>query len=71
MGLRIVRGGVVDAEAARCFQAQMDDLGQVARAAGFEPMADAEPPLEPAYLDEPEPPAVTPAGVFDFEVRAA
>jgi 8-amino-7-oxononanoate synthase len=46
-------------------------LGQVARAAGFEPMADAEPPLEPAYLDEPEPPAVTPPGVFDFEVRAA
>ena len=45
-------------------------LGQVARAAGFEPAAaHAEPQLESADRDEPQ---LEPSrGVFDFEARAA
>jgi hypothetical protein len=44
-------------------------LGQVARAAGFEPAADVELQLEPADRDEPQ---LEPSrGVFDFEARAA
>jgi hypothetical protein len=40
-------------------------LGQVARAAGFEPARNAGPQLEAADHDEPA------RGVFDFEARAA
>jgi len=44
-------------------------LGQVARAAGFEPHVEAEPPLEPVDVEEPQ---IEPSrGVFDFEARAA
>jgi hypothetical protein len=44
-------------------------LGQVARAAGFEPAPAAAPELETADRDEPQ---LEPSrGVFDFEARAA
>jgi 7-keto-8-aminopelargonate synthetase-like enzyme len=44
-------------------------LGQVARAAGFEPATHAEPPLAGADRDQPQ---LEPSrGVFDFEARAA
>jgi 7-keto-8-aminopelargonate synthetase-like enzyme len=44
-------------------------LGQVARAAGFEPESHAEPQLETADREEPQ---LEPSrGVFDFEARAA
>jgi hypothetical protein len=44
-------------------------LGQVARAAGFEPAPDAEPELGTTDRDEPQ---LEPSrGVFDFEARAA
>jgi glycine C-acetyltransferase/8-amino-7-oxononanoate synthase len=44
-------------------------MGQVARAAGFEPARDAGPPMDTAELDEPQ---LEPSrGVFDFEARAA
>jgi 7-keto-8-aminopelargonate synthetase-like enzyme len=44
-------------------------LGQVARAASFEPVAPAEPQFENADRDEP--PLEPSRGVFDFEARAA
>jgi hypothetical protein len=44
-------------------------LGQVARAAGFEPAPAVEPSVEVAAIDEPR---LQPSrGVFDFEARAA
>jgi hypothetical protein len=42
-------------------------LGQVARAAGFEPQPAVAELVEPARIEQPEPLA----GVFDFEARAA
>ena len=44
-------------------------MGQVSRAAGFEPAPDIEPSVETADIDEPQ---LEPSrGVFDFEARAA